>query len=319
MRLRHWETVGAILNSRAESSSVARSCTSRVTPLAIPDPCGRSCAKWQGWSLMLVRRWPSHGTVTGCTGLSARRRRLPTKSTRSLFGSSHLSIPTTYCHRVAPPCVDQIPSATKSLSASLARNLTGYTRRARISYPLSCMIPQYERDLAAMNPATSSMKEGSRYRDRSASNSSSWRAPSVAASLRTSSSQEEPYSPPRALHSDGRNQVRKRHSFFGRSNSDASHMKRAPALHSTVSSQSREAQNPPRPGTALSETRRRKTEPLQSIRNSIFGGRKMATPPDSRGNSSPHPSRPASRSGKDSTTESTLPREHFRTEGDCEY
>jgi hypothetical protein len=69
-----------------------------------------------------------------------------------------------------------------------------------------------------------------------------------------------------------------------------------------------------RPGTAATamsgETRRRKTEPLESIRNSIFGGRKKSDarepsfsggPPSSRGNN-----------------EFNRPRSHFRNEDDCE-
>ncbi|KAK5120018.1 hypothetical protein LTR85_007094 [Meristemomyces frigidus] len=83
-----------------------------------------------------------------------------------------------------------------------------------------------------------------------------------------------------------------------------------------MSSQSKEAQPPPRPGTALSETRRRKTEPLESIRNSIFGGRKKSSPPSSRDNAASFASRPSSRNGDAVATEPILPREVFRSEDD---
>ncbi|KAK4543115.1 hypothetical protein LTR36_005892 [Oleoguttula mirabilis] len=83
-----------------------------------------------------------------------------------------------------------------------------------------------------------------------------------------------------------------------------------------MSSQSKEAQLPSRPATALGETRRRKTEPLESIRNSIFGGRKKSSPPNSRGKSASYVSRPSSRSSDTETTELPLQREHFRFQED---
>lgn len=76
---------------------------------------------------------------------------------------------------------------------------------------------------------------------------------------------------------------RKRLSFFARSNSDASRIP-PPTLHATMGTSQSNAGvdplNPPphlqRPGTAQSESKRRTTDPLESIRNSLFGGRKHA-------------------------------------------
>ncbi|KAK3112543.1 hypothetical protein LTR53_011076 [Teratosphaeriaceae sp. CCFEE 6253] len=112
----------------------------------------------------------------------------------------------------------------------------------------------------------------------------------------------------------GQRRTSKRQSFFGRALSDAA-PRRMPTLHSTMSSQSTPPQQPQpqRPSTALSATRRRKTEPLQQIRDSIFGGRKKASPPNSRDGASSTPElRPASRGG------ALLPRDQFTSEDDCE-
>ncbi|KAK5696926.1 hypothetical protein LTR17_024185 [Elasticomyces elasticus] len=101
----------------------------------------------------------------------------------------------------------------------------------------------------------------------------------------------------------------KRRSIFGRALSDAAASRRMPTLHSTMSSQ---AHHPPRPGTALSATRRTKTEPLQQIRNSIFGGsRKRPTPPSSRDGMSPKEDQP---SPQGEQGDALLPRENFRSE-----
>lgn len=89
--------------------------------------------------------------------------------------------------------------------------------------------------------------------------------------------------------------VRKRASFFGRSSSDASSMRRAPATsHSAKSSLSagRPDSDAPRPATSSSSgMRRRKTDPLQSIRDSIFGGKKKASQDALDASSSRPPSR----------------------------
>lgn len=113
--------------------------------------------------------------------------------------------------------------------------------------------------------------------------------------------------------------VRKRASFFGRSNSDASSMRRAPAIsHSTKASFSARVDDiASRPGTSASaESRRRKTEPLQSIRDSIFGGKKKAAAARERAESVT--SRPSSR-GAQVVLGATAPRPNqFRSEEDCE-
>lgn len=110
--------------------------------------------------------------------------------------------------------------------------------------------------------------------------------------------------------------MRKRHSFFGRSQSDAGGKATMPTLHSTMSSNQSRPAPPSRPGTALSETRRRKTEPLEHIRNSIFGGRKKSSPPTSRDGSSVPAQRSPSRTDTLAMAESA-PRESFNTEQDC--
>lgn len=75
--------------------------------------------------------------------------------------------------------------------------------------------------------------------------------------------------------------MRKRSLFFGRSNSDASSLRRVPATsHSSKPSFSmrRTDDDDARPPTAASsDTRRRRTDPLHSIRDSLFGGKKKAS------------------------------------------
>ncbi|KAK5691603.1 hypothetical protein LTR97_011597 [Elasticomyces elasticus] len=102
----------------------------------------------------------------------------------------------------------------------------------------------------------------------------------------------------------------KRRSLFGRALSDAAASRRMPTLHSTMSSR---AHHPPRPDTALSATRRTKTEPLQQIRNSIFGSRKRPTPPSSRDGMSLDEDQPSPQSVQG---DALLPRENFRSEQD---
>jgi hypothetical protein len=90
---------------------------------------------------------------------------------------------------------------------------------------------------------------------------------------------------------------RKRRSFFGRTSSDASSRnKPLPTLNATLSSAkghvvvpvdtpSSSKLTPKRPGTSGSEhhlSRRKTTDQLESIRNSIFGGRKFKLPKESR-------------------------------------
>lgn len=106
--------------------------------------------------------------------------------------------------------------------------------------------------------------------------------------------------------------MRKRHSFFARAYTDTTtSIKRVPSSHAQMTRQSgRDAEAPPRPGTAFSmSSRRRKTEPLESLRNSIFGGRKKIP---AREMSSTLESRPRSRDTSDSP-----PAEHYQTEQEC--
>ncbi|KAK1067492.1 hypothetical protein LTR74_006353 [Friedmanniomyces endolithicus] len=104
-----------------------------------------------------------------------------------------------------------------------------------------------------------------------------------------------------------------RRSFFGRALSDAAVRARMPTLHSTMSSQNA-LPHPPRPETSLSLARRRKTEPLQQIRDSIFGARKKATPPTPRDASSPQESWPLPGTDNVGRAGVLLSSDHFRSE-----
>ncbi|KAK0928424.1 hypothetical protein LTR91_014288 [Friedmanniomyces endolithicus] len=117
---------------------------------------------------------------------------------------------------------------------------------------------------------------------------------------------------PELSHS-GERDAPNRRSFFGRALSDAAVRARIPTLHSTMSSQSA-LPHPPRPETSLSSTRRRKTEPLQQIRDSIFGARKKTAPPASRDVSSPQESWPLPRSDDVGRPGVLLSCDHFRSE-----
>ncbi|KAK0297910.1 hypothetical protein LTS00_003448 [Friedmanniomyces endolithicus] len=104
-----------------------------------------------------------------------------------------------------------------------------------------------------------------------------------------------------------------RRSFFGRALSDAAVRARMPTLHSTMSSQNA-LPHPLRPEASLSSARRRKTEPLQQIRDSIFGARKKATPPTLRDGHSPQEPWPLP-SGDDLGRPGVLlSSDHFRSE-----
>lgn len=109
--------------------------------------------------------------------------------------------------------------------------------------------------------------------------------------------------------------VRKRASFFGRSNSDASSMRRGVASsHAAKSSFSgiRVEGDVIRPTTAASgEMRRRKTDPLQSIRDSIFGGKKKGAADGSS-------SRPGSRGTETLPHDLTPLPSSFSSEEECE-
>lgn len=109
--------------------------------------------------------------------------------------------------------------------------------------------------------------------------------------------------------------IRKRHSFFSRSSTGTANDGAAPTLHATMSSQNGRPRSPPtRPSTSMSGRVRSKTEPLESFRNSIFGGRKKTASQQDRRIES---SRLQSRSGASSQPEATYSREHFDTEDDC--
>ncbi|TKA46477.1 hypothetical protein B0A54_02309 [Friedmanniomyces endolithicus] len=117
---------------------------------------------------------------------------------------------------------------------------------------------------------------------------------------------------PEIAHS-GERDAPNRRSFFGRALSDAAVRARMPTLHSTMSSQNA-LPHPPRPETSLSSARRRKTEPLQQIRDSIFGARKKATPPTPRDASSPQESWPLPGSDNVGRAGVLLSSDHFRSE-----
>lgn len=113
--------------------------------------------------------------------------------------------------------------------------------------------------------------------------------------------------------------MRKRTSLFSRSNSDASSMRRVPATsHSSRPSFSmgRSGDDGDRPGTATSsETRRRKTDPLQSIRDSLFGGKKK---PSKEWADAAWSSRPPSRGLEmNVAVEAPVHPTSFRTEEEC--
>ena len=111
--------------------------------------------------------------------------------------------------------------------------------------------------------------------------------------------------------------LRMRRSFFGRSNSDAGLLRRIANQPATQSiSEAQKEQLPPRPSTSLSieSMRRRKTDPLETIRNSIFGGRKSKEREDSNASGG---ARPSSRNGESSDAMLSNSREHFRSEDDC--
>lgn len=111
--------------------------------------------------------------------------------------------------------------------------------------------------------------------------------------------------------------VRKRTSFFGRSNSDASSMRRAPATsHSSKPSFStgRIDDDASRPTTATSsDIRRRKTDPLQSIRDSLFGVKKK--PAREWGDASS--SRPPSKGTDSLPHDVSVDPGSFRSEDEC--
>ncbi|KAK0265638.1 hypothetical protein LTS09_000874 [Friedmanniomyces endolithicus] len=121
---------------------------------------------------------------------------------------------------------------------------------------------------------------------------------------------------PEIAHS-GERDAPNRRSFFGRALSDAAVRARMPTLHSTMSSQNA-LPHPPRPETSLSSARRRKTEPLQQIRDSIFGARKKATPPTPRDASSPQESWPLPGSDNVGRAGVLLSSDHFRSEQECQ-
>ena len=113
--------------------------------------------------------------------------------------------------------------------------------------------------------------------------------------------------------------LRKRHSFFGRSNSDASRTRKPNGYHSSTPSQDlREEQTLSRSPTTLStDTHRSTTETLVSIRNSIFGGRKNLQSPEPIERTPSNTSRPSSRNGSFASAVPNWSRQHFSTKEDC--
>ena len=118
--------------------------------------------------------------------------------------------------------------------------------------------------------------------------------------------------------------LRKRHSFFGRASSDASRSRKLSILpSSSISEEAQQGQAPPRSNTALDteQRRRRKTEPLESLRNSIFGSRRTPVPsgPRDRGDSNTLPLRPLREDDEPNSAVPRWSREHFRTKEDCKW
>ena len=126
----------------------------------------------------------------------------------------------------------------------------------------------------------------------------------------------EPWtSPPRTQ--NARNGVRKRHSFFGRSSTDTATSRPAPPLKSTMSTP-RDAGSQPaaRPTTGMSgESRRRKTDPLDNLRQSMFGNRRKASVSNTVGQSS----RASSRNEAGVEALPSLTHEQFATKEECMY
>lgn len=113
--------------------------------------------------------------------------------------------------------------------------------------------------------------------------------------------------------------LRKRHSFFGRSNSDASRSRKGSTPQSSISEEDpQQEQTPPRCNTSLStqQPRRRLTEPLQSIRNSIFGGHRTDGTQTSKEEAQSRTSQPSSGNGSCSAVPNWS-RQHFSTKEDC--
>lgn len=111
--------------------------------------------------------------------------------------------------------------------------------------------------------------------------------------------------------------MRKRHSFFGRPSSEANNNTRPSSLHSTMTISGQENGLPSRSGNGLGETIRRKTDSLETIRNSIFGSRRKASLANASGRASALDQRPTSPQSRSSATHADLPREYFRTEAEC--
>ena len=110
--------------------------------------------------------------------------------------------------------------------------------------------------------------------------------------------------------------VRKRYSFFGRSSSDAGKArKHLPPHSSTPSQDSIQEKSPSRPSTALSSDQssiRSSSRPFETIRDSIFGGRRNGPPVSTRGraDSSALP-------GAFASAVPTWSPEHFSNKDDC--
>ena len=124
-------------------------------------------------------------------------------------------------------------------------------------------------------------------------------------------------SPPQSSGSSMRS-MRKRHSFFF--GSDTSSAPSLPTLRPSTSRQEDQREHSlTRPQSTLSGQRRhRKTETLDSIRNSLFRSRKKEVSPPTRVERSVSNASLASARNTQIANESRWSREHFRTEDECE-
>ncbi|KAF2764261.1 hypothetical protein EJ03DRAFT_386069 [Teratosphaeria nubilosa] len=111
---------------------------------------------------------------------------------------------------------------------------------------------------------------------------------------------------------DTQGRMRKRHSFFARSHSETSKLRRTPTTVARNLTLEDNQDYWQRPGTAQSiQPRRRKTEHLESLRNSIFGGKKRTHSKE------PSVSSIVSRSGsRNSNADANMSRIPFKTEED---
>lgn len=107
----------------------------------------------------------------------------------------------------------------------------------------------------------------------------------------------------------------KRHSFFGRTSSEASDVHKA-SLPTEMTTHADGFHLSSRPDTAFSD-RRRRTEPLDAIRNSIAGLRKRTSTLNPSNRQSVQERRPSSRMTGLFGTQNDHPRHEFTSEDEC--